>query len=275
MSSPRKGSGSEQESGKTKTNIPNDEIRMSMKRTPRLPKARFDVSLFYLTRKFMDLLKTAPESTLDLNDVAYMLGVRKRRVYDITNVLDGIHLIQKRSKNLVQWVGSDLNQTGTEVPEQQKLRHELSDLSAMEVALDRLIRTCAYQLFQVTEDKANAKLAYVTYQDIHSIEAYHEQIVLAVKAPEETKLEVPAPKKDCVEIHIKSTKGPIDVYLCEVEQANVEKKTFERLTKTLKMEPEPIQMEVEEEDDEDDEDDDDDDDEDDDEDDREAGEVRF
>lgn len=52
----------------------------------------------------MDLVKTAPDGVLDLNEVATTLGVRKRRVYDITNVLDGIHLIQKISKNLIQWV---------------------------------------------------------------------------------------------------------------------------------------------------------------------------
>lgn len=69
-----------------------------------LPRPRFDVSLFHLTRKFMDIIKSAPEGVVDLNEVAKLLGVRKRRVYDITNVLDGIRLIQKRSKNLVQWV---------------------------------------------------------------------------------------------------------------------------------------------------------------------------
>uniref|UniRef100_A0A8D0FVS4 E2F/DP family winged-helix DNA-binding domain-containing protein n=1 Tax=Strix occidentalis caurina TaxID=311401 RepID=A0A8D0FVS4_STROC len=69
-----------------------------------LEKPRFDASLVYLTRKFMDLVKTAPDGVLDLNEVATRLGVRKRRVYDITNVLDGINLIEKRSKNLIQWV---------------------------------------------------------------------------------------------------------------------------------------------------------------------------
>lgn len=28
---------------------------------------------------------------------------QKRRIYDITNVLEGIGLISKRSKNVVQW----------------------------------------------------------------------------------------------------------------------------------------------------------------------------
>ncbi|KAF1410275.1 UNVERIFIED_CONTAM: Transcription factor E2F6, partial [Eudyptes pachyrhynchus] len=210
--------------------------------TLKVKKPRFDASLVYLTRKFMDLVKTAPDGVLDLNEVATTLGVRKRRVYDITNVLDGIHLIQKRSKNLIQWVGSNLDQVVGKAPEQQNLKDELSDLSAMEEALDELIKDCAHQLFELTDDKENAKYpfnsSYVTYQDIRSIQAFQEQIVIAIKAPEETKLEIPIPKEDCIEVHVKSTKGPIDVYLCEVEQEKPGAKTFEDMgTVTSETEP--------------------------------------
>jgi hypothetical protein len=31
--------------------------------------------------------------------------VKKRRIYDITNVLEGIGLIEKKSKNNIQWKG--------------------------------------------------------------------------------------------------------------------------------------------------------------------------
>ncbi|NXF54681.1 E2F6 factor, partial [Oceanites oceanicus] len=204
--------------------------------TLKVRKPRFDASLVYLTRKFMDLVKTAPDGVLDLNEVATTLGVRKRRVYDITNVLDGIHLIQKRSKNLIQWVGSNLDQVVGKAPDPQHLKDELSDLSAMEEALDELIKDCAHQLFELTDDKKNAKYPfnfcitltpYVTYQDICSIQEFQEQIVIAIKAPEETKLEIPIPKEDCIEVHVKSTKGPVDVYLCEVEQKKPGAKTFE------------------------------------------------
>nr|XP_028578392.1 transcription factor E2F6 isoform X2 [Podarcis muralis] len=164
----------------------------------------------------MDLVKVSPEGVLDLNEVSRTLGVRKRRVYDITNVLDGIHLIQKRSKNLIQWVGSDIKHITIRTPEHQKLRDELYDLTEMEEALDELIKDSAHQLYDLTDDKEKARLAYVTYQDIRSIQTFQEQIVIAIKAPEETKMEVPAPKQDCIEVRIKSTKGPIDVYLCEV-----------------------------------------------------------
>ncbi|XP_010627349.1 transcription factor E2F6 isoform X1 [Fukomys damarensis] len=184
----------------------------------KVKRPRFDVSLVYLTRRFMDLVRSAPGGILDLNRVATKLGVRKRRVYDITNVLDGIALVEKKSKNHIRWIGSDLNSFAA-MPQQKQLQQELSDLSAMEDALDELIKDCAQQLFELTDDKENERLAYVTYQDIHSIRAFHEQIVIAVKAPEETRLDVPAPREDSITVHIRSTKGPIDVYLCEVEQS--------------------------------------------------------
>lgn len=120
--------------------------------------------------------------------------------------------------------GSDLNNFGA-APQQKKLQAELSDLSAMEDALDELIKDCAQQLLELTDDKENERLAYVTYQDIHGIQAFHEQIVIAVKAPEETRLDVPAPREDSITVHIRSTKGPIDVYLCEVEQNHSNDKT--------------------------------------------------
>ncbi|NXU39747.1 E2F6 factor, partial [Drymodes brunneopygia] len=201
---------------------------------------RFDASLVLLTRRFMALLRKAPDGVLDLNEVAKTLGVRKRRVYDITNVLDGIRLIQKRSKNLIQWIGNNLDHVG-KAPEQQNLKDELSDLSAMEEALDELIKNCAHQIFELADDKENAKYpahAYVTYQDIGSIQAFQEQIVIAIKAPEETKLEIPVPKDDHIQVHVKSTKGPIDVYLCEVEEEKPGVKTWEDMD-TVTSETEP------------------------------------
>lgn len=209
---------------KIRINLEENVQYVSMRKALKVKRPRFDVSLVYLTRKFMDLVRSAPGGILDLNKVATKLGVRKRRVYDITNVLDGIELVEKKSKNHIRWIGSDLNNFGA-APQQKKLQAELSDLSAMEDALDELIKDCAQQLLELTDDKENERLAYVTYQDIHGIQAFHEQIVIAVKAPEETRLDVPAPREDSITVHIRSTKGPIDVYLCEVEQNHSNGKT--------------------------------------------------
>lgn len=56
-----------------------------------------------MTRKFVQLLRESPSGILDLNFAAAQLEVQKRRIYDITNVLEGVGLIEKNSKNNVKW----------------------------------------------------------------------------------------------------------------------------------------------------------------------------
>ncbi|KQL00107.1 hypothetical protein AAES_33820 [Amazona aestiva] len=75
-------------------------------KTPKSPseKTRYDTSLGLLTKKFIQLLSQSPDGVLDLNRAAEVLKVQKRRIYDITNVLEGIHLIKKKSKNNIQWM---------------------------------------------------------------------------------------------------------------------------------------------------------------------------
>jgi len=69
---------------------------------PKQKTCRYDSSVGLLTKKFVSLIQNAPEGILDLNQAAGQLGVQKRRIYDITNVLEGIGLIEKKSKNNIQ-----------------------------------------------------------------------------------------------------------------------------------------------------------------------------
>ena len=66
---------------------------------------RKENGLVELTKKFKNLLKEAENQTLDLNGVVQRLEVGKRRIYDITNMLEGIGLICKVSKNNIRWDG--------------------------------------------------------------------------------------------------------------------------------------------------------------------------
>lgn len=56
-----------------------------------------------LTKRFLEVAATFPDGVLELNQVAAQLGVSKRRMYDITNVLEGVNLLQKQNKNVVLW----------------------------------------------------------------------------------------------------------------------------------------------------------------------------
>merc|ERR1711909_244290 len=71
------------------------------------PNSRFEKSLGLLTTRFVTLLQEADDGILDLKVAADALNVKqKRRIYDITNVLEGIGLIEKKNKNCIQWRGA-------------------------------------------------------------------------------------------------------------------------------------------------------------------------
>uniref|UniRef100_A0A2K5E7E4 E2F transcription factor 4 n=2 Tax=Platyrrhini TaxID=9479 RepID=A0A2K5E7E4_AOTNA len=75
--------------------------------------SRHEKSLGLLTTKFVSLLQEAKDGVLDLKLAADTLAVRqKRRIYDITNVLEGIGLIEKKSKNSIQWKRYPLGHPG-------------------------------------------------------------------------------------------------------------------------------------------------------------------
>ncbi|PWA33741.1 hypothetical protein CCH79_00007488 [Gambusia affinis] len=149
--------------------------RLKTPRTPKSPpeKTRYDTSLGLLTKKFVDLLAQSSDGVLDLNLAAETLQVQKRRLYDITNVLEGIHLIKKKSKNNIQWMGCSLLEVEGALSQRQSLTAELGSL--------------------------------------------RDQTVIVVKAPTDTKLEVPDPDES-LSIHLSSTKGPIEVLLCPDEE---------------------------------------------------------
>ena len=65
---------------------------------------RLDNTLGQLARRFVDLLRKSPDGILDLNYAATHLDVQKRRIYDITNVLEGVKLIEKSGKNNIRWM---------------------------------------------------------------------------------------------------------------------------------------------------------------------------
>ncbi|XP_053777104.1 transcription factor E2F2 [Desmodus rotundus] len=210
-------------------------------KTPKSPgeKTRYDTSLGLLTKKFIYLLSESKDGVLDLNWAAEVLDVQKRRIYDITNVLEGIQLIRKKAKNNIQWVGRGIFEDPTGPRKQQQLGQELKELTSTEQALDQLIQSCSLNFKHLTEDKANKKLAYVTYQDIRAIGTFKEQTVIAVKAPPQTRLEVPERSEENLQIYLKSTQGPIEVYLCPEEMQEPDSPAKEPIPSMPTLSPSP------------------------------------
>ncbi|CAO1428569.1 unnamed protein product [Diamesa serratosioi] len=167
---------------------------------------RYDTSLGLLTKKFIDLLEGSPDGVIDLNVASVQLNVQKRRIYDITNVLEGIGILEKKVKNIIQWKrGSTSSHLDHAI---QMMRGDQQDLKENERSLDVLIETMRNSFKKQVETKH----AYVTCQDLNAIEMYKDQVVIVVKAPPESQLILM--DGDPPPLYLKSEKDEIDVFFC-------------------------------------------------------------
>jgi len=177
---------------------------------------RFDNSLGLLTKRFVSLIQQAPGGVLDLNGAAEQLNVQKRRIYDITNVLEGIGLIQKTAKNHIQWkgCGSDREVLHLEV---EAASAELKRLESEATELDTQLHSMQVQLRQLSQGKNNCQLAFVTRQDLQEVESDDDTFFVAIRAPIGTTLNVPDPAEEFAapkyELFVKSSGGPMTVFL--------------------------------------------------------------
>ncbi|KAL7984210.1 hypothetical protein Chor_002780 [Crotalus horridus] len=157
--------------------------------------SRHEKSLGLLTTKFVSLLQEAKDGVLDLKAAADTLAVRqKRRIYDITNVLEGIDLIEKKSKNSIQWKGVGAGCNTKEVI--QRLRYLEAEIEELEIK----------------EKELDQQKLWLQQRDT----------LLAIQAPSGTQLEVPVPHvgQKKYQINLKSSLGPIHVLLINKESSS-------------------------------------------------------
>jgi hypothetical protein len=130
-------------------------------------KTRNESSLSVLTAKFLGLLSGSPNGTIDLNDAVKILNVQKRRIYDITNVLEGIGYIQKFTKNKIQMIDQQ-DEKGLD-QQLEALKAELTRLEQTEKACDQSYQKLEEELEQIMKNPEEMKYAYITEADIKSL----------------------------------------------------------------------------------------------------------
>eukprot|EP00802_Teleaulax_amphioxeia_P027218 Tamp_28496.p1 GENE.Tamp_28496~~Tamp_28496.p1 ORF type:complete len:258 (-),score=73.73 Tamp_28496:36-788(-) len=181
--------------------------------------SRYDCSLGILTKKFVTLVKSANNGVLDLNSAAEQLTVKKRRIYDITNVLEGIGLIEKKSKNNIQWKGycdsSSMDSVDTE-----ELQRQLEDVEERSSLADKYIADMHKAIQDELQNTSERQRAFVTDEDIRNIANFRDQTLIAIKAPSGSTLAVPFPDQVNMleddwryQIYLKSQEGPVDIYV--------------------------------------------------------------
>ncbi|XP_052903519.1 transcription factor E2f1 [Anopheles moucheti] len=193
---------------------PTSSISSSSSKKRYSERTRYDTSLGLLTKKFIDLLNESPDGVVDLNIASTKLKVQKRRIYDITNVLEGIGMLEKKSKNNIQW---KCGNTVCNIDRNTRIQRERYRLQQKENMLEEMI----VELRSATnEEMAHTKHGYFTCQDLSSMEMFREQTIVVIKAPPEAKLEWMNEKMQR-EIVLKSEKGEIDVFICPTEDSGV------------------------------------------------------
>jgi hypothetical protein len=179
---------------------------------------RLDNSLSLLTKKFVELISSAQGGVLDLNTAADLLKVQKRRIYDITNVLEGIDMIEKRSKNNIKWKCGEVL-TDADKVNMEKLKVEVEKMVGDERELDQRIEKAFNNVRELTSNADCLKLAFVTNDDVRELPQFKDQIILAIKAPRGTRMEVPEatespnrPNQLSYQIYLKGDE-PVDVFV--------------------------------------------------------------
>jgi len=160
-------------------------------------KGRRDNSLNVLTKKFIQLIRNSPNQTVDLNDAVKILNVQKRRIYDITNVLEGIGYIEKVLKNKIKWTGNQEMNGGED--EIDDLITELEQLTREENDVDNWTKYLQETLGDLTKDEINNNFSYVTFDDVKTVNTLakeDDQPFLVIRAPKGTVLEVPVAEQE-------------------------------------------------------------------------------
>ncbi|CAD8152040.1 unnamed protein product [Paramecium octaurelia] len=196
-------------------------------------KTRHDNSLSVLTKKFVELIQNSNDLTIDLNMAVNDLGVQKRRIYDITNVLEGIGYIEKISKNKIKWVGATDNpQLETEL---QQIKQELEQLQNEEKTYDFWIEHLQKNLQEKFQTEPEiAKYTFLTQEDFKELSKSQQ-----IDHKGETLFIITAPKGTLVEtvlennpeypyqIYLNSSKvqgqnNEIQVFICQDENYPIE-----------------------------------------------------
>uniref|UniRef100_A0A1I7YFY1 E2F_TDP domain-containing protein n=1 Tax=Steinernema glaseri TaxID=37863 RepID=A0A1I7YFY1_9BILA len=190
--------------------------------------SRAEKSLGLLTQRFLRLLQMARGGLVDLNTAADNLNVKqKRRIYDITNVMEGIGLIEKKSKNVIQWKGGEFRKPGTRdlKPEDEcivnKMKKDLGELDKEETKLDQQIKSMKQSLRNVCEYAKNQEVAYTTRSDLLNVFPSHT--IFAIHAPPGTSMEIQNPKTTHdmtvrYQMRVRSPCGPAHVVMATREE---------------------------------------------------------
>ena len=159
-------------------------------------------SLGKLTKDFINYIKTEGRKSININDLVNKLGVKKRRIYDITNVLQGIEYLQKSGKNEIIWTKTITNKSKAKKKpslikknnnNKQKLNKE--ELEKEKKELDDDIEKFKAEFNSIAKKGEFEEYGYITLDDIKKLSINKKVDLVVIKATKGTVMNV-IDKKD-------------------------------------------------------------------------------
>lgn len=191
---------------------------MTIPTSDRLSSARSENSLYCLTKKFVKMIRASKDKIINLTTVAVELGVHKRRVYDITNVLEGLGLLGKWSVNSAKWIGENIDDHIENEDEKENLEYNNEKhTSNEEINLDKQIVELNTEIYNMSQCKTNLENAFVTFQDLQKLDSLKNKMIFSVKAPSDTIMEAPKYEKGVYKMNFSAESGNIMVYYVSEE----------------------------------------------------------
>lgn len=190
---------------------------------------RVECSLCILTQQFLQYMENCGGTLVDLNQATLTIQTQKRRIYDITNVLEGIGLITKTTTNQVQWRNAKESMAALDrCPYVTRYKERAARIAELNNRVKATVSKMQACMDALTQDARNQENLYVTTQDILNLATLRGLKIMAVKAPAGSTMTVAHPKQGGqqgagllrYQATVTSTDGGVGVWLVAGEDSD-------------------------------------------------------
>ena len=168
---------------------------------------KIENSLSQLTQNFLNYIKKKGRVKISINDLVNDLNVKKRRIYDITNVLQGIGYLDKMGKNNFLWIKNNNDENNEHAPPNSEsakkdiisenyisnysqLKKEFDELKSKNNELDDLINRYREEFKLISEKNEFKIYGYINFDDIIELSRNENVHFMLIKAPKGTLINV-------------------------------------------------------------------------------------
>ena len=153
-------------------------------------------SLGTLTKNFINYIKRTGRKAININDLVKELSVKKRRIYDITNVLQGMGYIQKSGKNEILWI-KKVNkkpkkklENNKKIINNNKLKANIEELEKKKNDIENEIQKFKAEFNAMANKVDFPKFGYATMEDLRKLAINENVDLFIIKATNGTVMNI-------------------------------------------------------------------------------------